>query len=477
MIGLGGGGLVPGEAFLIRNLASTQGTGPAGSAGNEKGADTLLVSKTGTPHAVPLTGFNANWLELPVEDERFLDTLRTFEPDLVRYPGGGVSDYWSWRKGGIDLEELPAEKKAWRRLYGRHPNGLDQLKSVLEGLGADPVFVLNALTSTLEEQRALLNAAAAKGIEVKYIEMGNEYFFGEEDHLQRFPSAEKYAVQMSRWAHTLKKDFPGAEISAVGGFAYRGHSDRRRNWNSEVKEHFPNREATSFHPYMLLNEDQGTNQEKIESYTKLPEETLRRAYNLGFDDYPSTERLWITEYNTRGKVRYRPALRETWMHGLLVAAYSLLLMQDEQVEMLLPHQIAGQEALYRAVETPRWGGSYGVTTYGEAIRHLFGVMDDHSTVQQLTFERKKPSGGESSEEAELVVGNVFDSSTAVVVNLRDSQMLVRLGSLFEDQDLCYQWMSLSDPLRNGVEGKDLEREQGPSAGDLSIPPFSIVTIN
>jgi hypothetical protein len=438
--------------------------------------DTVVVSKTGSSHAVPLTGFNANWLAFPVDDQRLLDTLRPFDLDLIRYPGGGVSDYWDWRKGGLELEKLPPKREPWRTVYEHDPKGLYQLKSVLESTGAEPVFVLNTLTATLSEQRAMLNAAAEKGISVKYIEMGNEYFFDEDAHLQEFPSAEDYAVRMAEWTETLKDDFPSAKISAVGAFSYRGHSDRRRNWNAEVGEHFGNRDAVSFHPYMLLNEEYSTYQEEIDSRTRLPEETMRRARNLGYDDYSSAERFWITEYNTLGKARYRPNLRNTWMHGLLVAAQSLLLMQEERIEMLLPHQITGQETLFRAVETPQWGGSYAVTTYGESIRHLFTVMDGHSTVHPLGFERTKLSTKEGGDQAERIIGNVFDDSTATFVNLSASSRLLRLDSLFGKQSLSYRSISLDDPLKKGVDGDDLERERGTSTRSVSVPPFSMASV-
>lgn len=434
--------------------------------------DTVVVMKTGSSHAVPQTGFNANWLAVPVEDQRFLDTLRTFEPDLIRYPGGGVSDYWDWREGGLALEKLPPKREPWRTVYEHDPKGLDQLKSVLESTGAKPVFVLNALTATLSDQRAMLNAAAEKGIAVKYIEMGNEYFFGEEAHLKEFPSAEDYTVRMAEWANTLKSDFPSAKISAVGAFAYRGHSNRRRNWNAEIEKQFGNWDAVSFHPYMLLNEEYGTYQEEIDSYPQLPEETLRRAYNLGFDDYSSDERFWITEYNTRGKVRYRPNLRGTWMHGLLVASQSLLLMQDKRVDMLLPHQITGQEALYRAIDTPQWGGNYGVTAYGESIRHLFAVMDGHSTVHPLRFEGKGPGV-----QAERIIGNVFDNSTATFVNLSESPVLMHLESLLGDESLSYHRISLDDPLKKGVNGENLDKEWGTATRSVSVPPFSLTSVS
>lgn len=474
-----GGVLIP-FALKLGNLEGalpTEGEALRERADRKESADTVFVSKTGSSHAVPLPGFNANWLEFPVDDQRLLDTLRTFEPDLIRYPGGGVSDYWDWRKGGLALEKLPPEREAWRTAFEHDPKGLEQLKLVLESTGAEPVFVLNALTATLSEQRAMLNAATEKGIAVKYIEMGNEYFFDEDAHLQEFPSAEDYAVRMAEWTDTLKSDFPSARISAVGAFSFRGHSDRRRNWNAEVVDHFGNRDAVSFHPYMLLNEEYSTHQEETDSRTRLPEETMRRAHNLGFDDYSSAEWFWITEYNTLGKARYRPNLRNTWMHGLLVAAQSLLLMQEEQVEMLLPHQITGQEALFRAVETPRWGGRYAVTSYGESIRHLFTVMEGHSTVYPLRFEHKGPSKKGAGDQAERIIGNVFDNSTATFVNLSGSSVLMRLDSLLGDESLSYHRISLDGPLKKGVSGGELDKEYGTATGNVSFPPFSMTSVS
>ena len=50
--------------------------------------------------SVPDVGFNGNTIRGPSwTNYTFNDSVASMYPDILRYPGGGVADYWDWSTG------------------------------------------------------------------------------------------------------------------------------------------------------------------------------------------------------------------------------------------------------------------------------------------------------------------------------------------------------------------------------------------
>ena len=177
-----------------------------------------------------LLGLNAVNTTGPRWDDGGLDAvLSKFGPGMLRYPGGTNANYWDWRKGWFQPGRWPAEK----------PKPVDDkigvFKTGLTAAGSAPLFVLNVLTyqgavgsaalngAMLRGQTAFLRAAAAAGMPVTKVELGNELYLNGavnhgphgRDYANRFPTAADYASQMNTWIAALHKDFPGVQVAAV----------------------------------------------------------------------------------------------------------------------------------------------------------------------------------------------------------------------------------------------------------------------
>ncbi|MGH9838653.1 MAG: hypothetical protein ACREEM_07710, partial [Blastocatellia bacterium] len=161
------------------------------------------------PFSPDFLGYNgaATFRELGWGDPDLMRALVRLKPPALRHPGGTAANYWDWRTGYfVSGVELPGNYAVFPRL----PNRLEDFKQAIDACGAQPILVLNLLTSTLDEQLDMLRQARRIGLPVKYLELGNEFYLGLPDYRKKFPTAADYGREASRWSAAIHQEFPGA---------------------------------------------------------------------------------------------------------------------------------------------------------------------------------------------------------------------------------------------------------------------------
>ena len=109
----------------------------------------------------------------------------------------------------------------------------------------------------LDQQLQALHTAAADGLPVRMVELGNELYQSGyinagpngQDYAKRFPTAADYATQMNTWISAIHSAFPAAKVAAVATDAndVSGISQRRRNWNADVLPLLKGEDAVTIH--------------------------------------------------------------------------------------------------------------------------------------------------------------------------------------------------------------------------------------
>ena len=128
---------------------------------------------------------------------------------------------------------------------------------VYDRTGAAPVFLINMLTSTYEEQLAMLKYARSIGLPVEYIEMGNEYYLDDHpekyNYLTKFPETTDYTDLCRVWTAGFRKEFPEARIALIGVNTPASWTKRprAREWNTVVMSNMQGIEcdAVTIHIY------------------------------------------------------------------------------------------------------------------------------------------------------------------------------------------------------------------------------------
>ena len=262
--------------------------------------------------AETLRGYNVNWSFLPKLSEGLLQSAASLKPKLIRYPGGTVSKTWDWKRG----------KTSKRKRDAAHP--LTDLKQMTQATGADVIFVLNTISSSLEDQMEMLKSARAMGIAIKYIEMGNEHYLGKgnnlddsgkhQDNVKAFPTGKAYAQLVNRWASVLKQAFPGVKIGiTMLGRKVRGAS-RQRNWNQDILSVIDKRlfDAYIYHVYVHARRDPVATQ--AQQYAVV-QKRIRSLKEMMVKD--KSKEVWVSEYGVHGKDEERVIAMTSMLAGAI----------------------------------------------------------------------------------------------------------------------------------------------------------------
>eukprot|EP00051_Salpingoeca_urceolata_P003047 m.54810 g.54810 ORF g.54810 m.54810 type:complete len:232 (-) comp12483_c0_seq2:1027-1722(-) len=176
-------------------VALGAGVGPVSPTVVYNVSSLLPVSKSTDPRALDtFTGFNHNMLHHQRWDLSLASLACDLNLQVLRYPGGTLSAFWDWRTGWViseaDFEAHCPNSTSYKYLqYARQYNGtalydLANLKLYVETCrlrnGAEPTvnFVLNMITRNLTDQMAMLKQAEAIGVQVRLVELGNEFYAG-----------------------------------------------------------------------------------------------------------------------------------------------------------------------------------------------------------------------------------------------------------------------------------------------------------
>lgn len=188
-----------------------------------------------------MLGFNtpANNV-LPFEDPTFAPAVRALGPQLMRFPGGTVSNYYDWRTGQLEVARGDNDAVV-RNLFARvadksraiHPRGVhwDEFHAFAERAGAELIVLPNIETSSLENEAARFADMAAKGAVPRRIELGNEFTHAllmDPTTLKVFPDFETSRARMKAYLDAIRPYLrPDARVAFQAAGTYLHHPPSR----------------------------------------------------------------------------------------------------------------------------------------------------------------------------------------------------------------------------------------------------------
>ena len=330
----------------------------------------------------PLMGYNSDMSNTPKwSNPDFSKALNDLDVNTLRYPGGSNSLYWDWEKGWtISYEQLipflqkynityenksitdPKELKIiakenrtknsfWRQIYrynSKTPkfNTIDEFAKGIKATQSTAVITLNITTSFLEKELRMLQEARKKGIDVQYIELGNEIYANNLLTSAAYPSVDNYIDTCIAWSEAIWKEFPSANIGVVGG----DRNKRTRHWNQALsdalKQHFSTEKLSYFHfilhyysyfkhPIYPFNTQEGY--KKLVAFPKMDLQEILTNTRWYKTNHFNT---WVTEYNIIEQKPY--TINNRWIHGLVVASQIDQLIKQTQTDMFHFHSIGAE---------------------------------------------------------------------------------------------------------------------------------------
>lgn len=461
--------------------------------------DVTQLSLAGDPVDLPdgFFGFNAASIVSPTNTERMRDPdlwdlLHAFPTRLIRVSSGTAAQWIDWRTG--DFIDEPGSPFATVD-DDRRGITMDEWAELVKSTGAVPVWDLNVLTSTLDDQIEMLTAAERLGMPVRFIELGNELWDIRGPYVERYPTGAAYADEMNQWIPVLRQRFPDAAIAVAGADGADAMfnellGDRYRDWNRGVLGTIRDIDAIVIHQYWGLDDNAA------------PGSDVDQTLSAGLDHWSKMRRLatedldhasepngdidvWITEWNQAA--HFAPPGTQIWAQALSVVMVGMEHALDPRVAMSLVHNIldgvgnphdVGPSVVYPSFTNGEDGTAlYDRTALGMALPLLFGAADGKTTVQRLTSNVEPISSRLSG----IVLTG--DRTEVVVVNPTGKLMTVRLPEpvsvalgrsptvieVHADADAAIGW----DPCTTVTPS--VTPLDGPNA-TLTLPGFSIARV-
>lgn len=427
---------------------------------------------------IPAYGFNGeNWRGPSWTNTAYRDSAALLKFKFIRYPGGTLSSYWDWRKGWFvddnqNLVNHGIKVSDEYRKTAYSPTGLSDLKLLVDQTKCNVVFVLNMVTKDVNDQIEMLQSAQAMGINVKYVELGNEYNIPRTAGRIKYPTAEAYGAECEKWIVAIKSVFPDVKIAVVGGNL--PWAPDLKNWDNILIRTAPDADAMVAHIYPSCAD--------VDVNDGINFESTFNSFAQVYDDYGfNTIRkpIWITEFNISWSWNKGPVKPEiskfsrTWAEALSVI---LMLSQATNLpvsgpQMVLDHSIGNWNG-YAALEQRKDG--VHVLSNGIGMGTWCRICYNKSGLRQISFQT---NGGKYAQDFE-VLGWQFGGGhgqSNIIVNYTANPIKIDVTALMGTNDGYYDLM-YADKNKMINTWRDVNHERRSIGGnEIELPPFSIAT--
>ncbi|MEM6254369.1 MAG: hypothetical protein AAF821_15740 [Cyanobacteria bacterium P01_D01_bin.156] len=471
-------------------------------------ADKSSESYSIYPHMV---GFNNNQTAInrpwsrPYNNRLF----QSVSPANIRYPGGTVSTYWDYANDRF----FNTLKEHFVLQWVRHPikkqalNPIEEMGMLQSRMGNDfgIVFVANLttdqsipapkpLSSTWHnelDQRInvfieALKRAENSGAAIRYVELGNEYYFGKgtEPYISGlskiqcfrkcpgvFPGdGRHYAIAANIAAKKIKDAFPNVRVAAIAADATERHSKRRRKWNDVVVSLYDRSVIDALSVHYYHSPPEGINMSDPDVISDILKEwndtwkvTQRGSQNVSTMPISRSHQwdVWYTEY---GAFITDPR-RTQWAYGLYLSNKLDHWLNETNIKMSNLHQW----------KTSILESRDDVKVNAKAISLWAKASKGMNTATSLEI----PNTPLLKSQQKGIVGWAFsknrDVKTNVLfVNYTGDAHEIGL-SFMEHNDKLYQYTVYGAPTDTTDTVKTLSQQV--SNGEYTLPPFSITVLS
>lgn len=370
---------------------------------------------------------------------------RELSPMTLRIFGGATANYWDWRAGRFVTRGITAAMEVHNN--SQPPVQLPDWAAFTRTAGVTPVFNLNVMTSSLKEQLSMLSKAQRLGMPVRFVELGNEFYFGHSDYRDAFPSATDYARLANEWAAAIHDMFPQATVAAVAASSPaqvdRDAGSRQREWNDELfRSLSASVDAVTLHAYWRTGRVVSDEASVAPAFAGARSRWRSVASDIA--RIPPRFDVWVTEWNLHD---LGGPVAGTWDQGLGVAAFGAELLRSPRVRLSEFHSLFGDSGFSALVasESPsrpagalcdrRVTGDSQLTLSpaGTVLKHLFELARPGTRVRSLDFYSEaagSPPASPVVARGQLmgVTGITFEqeSRAALLVNATNAEVDVQL---------------------------------------------------
>ncbi|MEO8147425.1 MAG: T9SS type A sorting domain-containing protein [Bacteroidia bacterium] len=443
------------------------------------------------------------------------NALKQLNASIYRFPAGAYSNWWDWKTGWFKAPDQMPPGVIYPGsliLDYQYDNSLEKLKLSIDATGAKPIFLLNMISSTLDDQIALLYHAQCIGLPVEYAELGKEFYDDDPAIDTIFPNAEVFAQAVYTWTKEIVKHFPNIKVGWNASFEYDRFTSpyhKKITWNKRVAAvlqgygaSFPmaNSAPSMYIFYGSANGGGGlpiTTTAQCDNLMKSGYSVLDHLKTIEVPHLAAFPEIWISEYNLMDN---GVGVHGTWAHGLFSTLVGMRLLEENKMSKGLLHNMIGDfvySSLFDTTDNFCTPGGYAFITpvpvgqscsnyptaflqksaQGNALAQMGFAMFDADNAHQINFTGAPLFTGTTYSKVygfRFLKSAVSNSEQCVVLNLGNNTINLNVDTLGLNVNANYDQVAGSP--YTPVQGNMTVTTGTVVNHLLTLPPYSITRI-
>ena len=361
-----------------------------------------------------------------VSDTSFISKVIAINPQVLRFPGGAVGNFYHFGKSGygFDFNEIdkyhngkfPKRSRGLensRKKNKHHHDYIDDFITLARKTKAKAVLVANPFVEDDNDIIFMIQKLYKNNIEVVGVELGSE--LSNRSYFLKGYTIEDYMLFAQRCSENIKKQFPKIKTAVVAAPLGKREGHRHNIWNSRLSV-MNFYDAIIIHSYakviqgkaidgQMVSEDiEGENKiEEFEIYKNRALDYLKTEYDSEVQEYVSiyNKPIWVTEWN----LQMSKTTGNTLLQSLFVAQYLLEVFSNpnlSSIELTTYHNLGGRDFS------------------GSIFRNNKEVLEIQSTYYPLTLLGKIFDHDivkiEKEEFEEIFTYNCFDENNKLIIS-------------------------------------------------------------
>ena len=448
----------------------------------------ILLELDSVSRSIPTSNLGGQtWRGPSWVNEVFNDSVATMYPDVLAYPP--APDLWDWQNGWFYPQSLldtccvDSISLNWGQLNATVIEITpENFQNALDQIGAEGLYCLNMISSSVSKQLADLHSAKDNGVVVERIRLGDEMGkAGNEHSISHFPTAEDYAATCDIYIDSIRSILPDTKIAVSAG-NFGASNPRAQHWNEALYGMTNQADAFRWSAFFYLKESDTlftTKQLLAYAFDQIPTyESVRELQDTtaNLQDYE----LWVGYGITDNTLDKRYANR--WSLVLMFSASHHLFLNNRLVEDISMFNVGGIFKNWDALDTQN-GFRKRATGVFAAIWNKAKLNKNRTTKIEIPVQLYDTVTYYNSNNVPRTVEypNLFgwrfenDStfeSAIVLTNISSDTLVVSVDNLISGNVLWEKWHS--DSLFDVIDGDNyINVLADTGATNIVLLPYSI----
>ncbi|MDG1147368.1 MAG: T9SS type A sorting domain-containing protein [Crocinitomicaceae bacterium] len=287
----------------------------------------------------------------------FNDSVATMYPDVLAFPPS--PDLWDWENGWfypqsfLDTCSVDTITLNWGQLNATVIDiSPENFQSALNQIGAEGLYCLNMISSSMATQLESLRSAKANGVHLERIRLGDEMGKAGNAHsISQFPNAVDYALTCSAYIDSIRTILPNAKIAVSAGNFGGNSNPRAEYWNEALYDMTNTADAFRWSAFFYLKPSDSifsTKQLLAYAFDQIPAYEKTRCFEDTTSNLQDYE-LWVGYGITDNTLDHRFLNR--WSLVLMFSASHNLFLNNKLVEDISMFNIGGIFDNWEALDT------------------------------------------------------------------------------------------------------------------------------